>query len=559
MRVPLTARLRSVPRQIVFAHEFVATPAASGAHTLSEGRPATMHLAPTAYADEARASLLLDPLSTAERDDWLAKLRQVAGTPTGLGVDDPASAVSSLARPIAAVELLLQRPTAASPLGISITTKSGKELVVDVEWGSPAAIGGVRPGDVLLAIGGEAVLSAPHAARLLRADADAADAADANGSSATDLPDLPRAAAPCTISLLVGRARSAQLSLTGDGVRSGDAGVGSASSATVAGAVASDGVGGGVGVGVGGGVGGSGSGSGSGSGLPARQQHASRIFEQIAKQAAVGVSETRAALAALQQRIRAERAVAAAYTSIDAGSGDGSGPAHALEAALGAPSAFGTLHALLLETLLREVEAPIAAQLRLAEQTLKASADLAANLTREVRAKHEALSRARTELHRRHLEAEGLTAEYHKSTASGGSRRSLSQAFAESIGRSSSSIGGRGGRTVAPGKLDATDRLSKLLQRLAVTNGRVAQAESVYWRERMLSEVSTWKYCTLEIPAICIQLKGVDAQRADVVAAAQWRALNALSELPTGLANVIEERTRQAASLKGQQWLDATL
>ena len=67
MRVPLTARLRSVPRQIVFAHEFVATPAASGAHTLSEGRPATMHLAPTAYADEARASLLLDPLSTAER------------------------------------------------------------------------------------------------------------------------------------------------------------------------------------------------------------------------------------------------------------------------------------------------------------------------------------------------------------------------------------------------------------------------------------------------------------------------------------------------------------
>ena len=103
------------------------------------------------------------------------------------------------------------------------------------------------------------------------------------------------------------------------------------------------------------------------------------------------------------------------------------------------------------------------------------------------------------------------------------------------------------------------DKIAKLCQSIVVARARVAQAEGVYRRERALSEVSTWKYCTLEIPGACIFLKSAEARRAQALASAQWSALDALSALPTSHANIIEERTRQAASLKGRQWLDATM
>ena len=39
----------------------------------------------------------------------------------------------------------------------------------------------------------------------------------------------------------------------------------------------------------------------------------------------------------------------------------------------------------------------------------------------------------------------------------------------------------------------------------------------------------------------------------------QWTALDRLGALPDALRNVMEERTRQVAILKGQRWLEATL
>ena len=102
----------------------------------------------------------------------------------------------------------------------------------------------------------------------------------------------------------------------------------------------------------------------------------------------------------------------------------------------------------------------------------------------------------------------------------------------------------------------AAERLAKLCQRLALANARVAQATSVYERERAASAVSTWTYCTLELPALCLHLKAVEANRAQRLAECQWRALDALSELPNAEMALVEERTRQAATLKGERWLD---
>ena len=103
------------------------------------------------------------------------------------------------------------------------------------------------------------------------------------------------------------------------------------------------------------------------------------------------------------------------------------------------------------------------------------------------------------------------------------------------------------------------EKLARLSQRLAVANAKVAQSEAVYARERAASLVGTWKYCTLELPAILMQLKGIEAGRAELLASCHWKALDAMGALPAAHASALEERTRLAAMVKGRQWLDATL
>ena len=117
---------------------------------------------------------------------------------------------------------------------------------------------------------------------------------------------------------------------------------------------------------------------------------------------------------------------------------------------------------------------------------------------------------------------------------------------------------GEGARAEAR-KATAADRLARLCQRLAVANARVAQAEEVYRRERAKSVVSTWKYVAVEVPALCIQLKGVEAARGEVLATCQWRVLQQMEALPSAHRAAVEERNGRAARRKGTEWLDATL
>jgi hypothetical protein len=216
---------------------------------------------------------------------------------------------------------------------------------------------------------------------------------------------------------------------------------------------------------------------------------------------------------------------------------------------------------------------------------------------REIKAAHANLSRARTELHRRHLEAESFTAEYHKVVAAGGER--VPPRISLSRAATSDGDSGKADTRVSA----AADRLARLCQRLAVANARVAQAEEVYRRERAASFTSTWKYCTLNVPAVyvlerphprpisphprpiphrlisprltsslfivshpsppifgrCMQLKGVEARRAHELSACVWRALDQMGNLPAAHTNAVEELARQAAMVKGRRWLDATL
>ena len=88
---------------------------------------------------------------------------------------------------------------------------------------------------------------------------------------------------------------------------------------------------------------------------------------------------------------------------------------------------------------------------------------------------------------------------------------------------------------------------------------RVAQAEEVYRRERAKSVVSTWKYVAVEVPALCIQLKGIEATRGEVLATCQWRTLEQMGALPLAHTAAVDERNGRAARRKGKEWLDATL
>ena len=274
------------------------------------------------------------------------------------------------------------------------------------------------------------------------------------------------------------------------------------------------------------------------------------MFTQVAQRCTDGVAESRAALQMAQQRARAERAIAESYANLDEGvvlaanlSGGGGGGGGGGEAMASSSSSdilmpvfsnstrLGKLHAKFAEVLREEVEGPLANNLKLTEVTLKGCIDLANAMGRELKQSHGSLSRARTELHKRHLEAEGLNAEYHKLTRESTDAK----------------------------KAAAADKLAKLCQKLAVAKAKVEQAEEVYRRERATSLISTWKHCTLEIPAVCIQMKGVEASRSELLASTQWRALDQLSELPNASTNDMEERLRLAAEIKGRRWLDAAL
>ena len=62
-------------------------------------------------------------------------------------------------RSVIAEQLVLRRTSAIDPVGMTLRSRGGKEVVMAVEAGSPAAAAGVRVGDVLLAVGARAVLS----------------------------------------------------------------------------------------------------------------------------------------------------------------------------------------------------------------------------------------------------------------------------------------------------------------------------------------------------------------------------------------------------------------
>ena len=64
---------------------------------------------------------------------------------------------------------------------------------------------------------------------------------------------------------------------------------------------------------------------------------------------------------------------------------------------------------------------------------------------------------------------------------------------------------------------------------------------------------------TLELPAVTLLLKDAEARRAEHLSEAQWCALDLMSRLPAGHASEVEERTRRAASVQGQRWLDASV
>ena len=98
-----------------------------------------------------------------------------------------------------------------------------------------------------------------------------------------------------------------------------------------------------------------------------------------------------------------------------------------------------------------------------------------------------------------------------------------------------------------------------MCQRLEVAAARVAQAEAGYAAAREASVVATWKFCTLQVPALCCALKASEHARAEEARALLWLAIDALGQLPAQLSNTVEEMTRHAAEQKGNLWLEATL
>ena len=72
-------------------------------------------------------------------------------------------------------------------------------------------------------------------------------------------------------------------------------------------------------------------------------------------------------------------------------------------------------------------------------------------------------------------------------------------------------------------------------------------------------KLETCKYTSVELPAVCLTLKALEAGRVEVLATCLWRALNAFGEMPAAHAESAEERTLAAAAAKGQQRHEAVL
>lgn len=98
-----------------------------------------------------------------------------------------------------------------------------------------------------------------------------------------------------------------------------------------------------------------------------------------------------------------------------------------------------------------------------------------------------------------------------------------------------------------------------MCQRLEVAVARSAQQEAAYAAARELSVIQTWKFCTLQVPALCCDLKAAEHARAEEARALQWKTIEALGRLPAQLSNTVEEMTRHAAQREGELWLEATL
>ena len=402
---------------------------------------------------------------------------------------------------------------------MSLATRGGQEVVRGVEHGSPAEAAGVRPGDILLAAGGEAALNLRQVAAALR-------------HSAAD----PGDAGPDAVRLLVGRPRPGLISIGDDdpspyastsASRTGSPAAanattapGAAANANAAAPEASE--------------------DASTSALPTQLRGAEWLLTQVLRGCQAGAAESKAALHYVRQRVRAERTAAEAYA---AQGGGGGGAWGGWEMALGAPAALAAPHAALAALLTDTVAAPLARRLAQVEASTRRATATAQRMSRETRTTQEALARARAELRKRLRESEAAQAEYHRassyvSSTSGGRRRPAAE---DKAGRA------------------AAERLSRVCQRLEVAVARTAQQEAAYSAARELSVIQTWKFCTLQVPALCCALKAEEHARAEEVRSLQWLAIEALGRLPAQLSNTVEEMTRHAAGREGELWLEATL
>jgi hypothetical protein len=402
---------------------------------------------------------------------------------------------------------------------MSLATRGGQEVVRGVEHGSPAEAAGVRPGDILLAAGGEAALNLRQVAAALQHSA--ADPGDAD---------------PDAVRLLVGRPRPSLISIGDDGPSpyasastSRTASPAAANAATARGAAAPANA-----------AAPEASEDASTSALPTQLRGAEWLLTQVLRGCQAGAAESKAALHYVRQRVRAERTAAEAYA---AQGGGGGGGGRGWEMALGAPAALAAPHAALAALLTDTVAAPLARRLAQVEASTRRATATAQRMSRETRATQEALARARAELRKRLRESEAAQAEYHRassyvSSASGGRRRPAAE---DKAGRA------------------AAERLSRVCQRLEVAVARTAQQDAAYSAARELSVIQTWKFCTLQMPALCCALKAEEHARAEEVRSLQWRAIEALGRLPAQLSNTVEEMTRHAAGREGELWLEATL
>ncbi|KAL1527259.1 hypothetical protein AB1Y20_015934 [Prymnesium parvum] len=509
------------------------------------GRPHCLKLSSKAYLDEADL-LVVDLLSASEQADWHRHLAAVCsraspGQPSGghtMRLDDHS---------LVALRLTLQKESRDASLGLSLRANAGQEVVSAVATGSPSEAAGLQANDIVLAVGGSVALSLQQVAAELR--------------------DAPAGA----LNLLVGRPRMAQVAMEDIGSAlpptAGEGSGGDDPGATV---------------------------------LPVRLRQAEMMLGEVLARSHEGLAACKvglrrlgplallaaaspthtlpllcgqAALSAVRHRIKVERSVSESFLQLTA---DEPLVEPMMRPALGAASALALPHQALAsissrvtavhlsvvawgsslkhstppqrqelaDWLAAEVETPLcAAQLRL-EATISQVIAQSAQQGKELRAGYAQLSRARADLKRRHLEAEAAQAEHHKATNSMVASRARGDTDEEPKAATFSK---------------ASERLSKAALRLEAAKARTPQAEAAYSRLRAGVVVSTWKFCTLHIPALCCTLKSAEYERAHEVETLQWKMLDALGLVSSRLTATIESRMQSLAEQKGSLWLDATL